>query len=153
MIAVDHMPERCRGFEFESTPLSFTTVDELESGMIGSWEGCVTTPWVPAYWVDITFRSDGTYSAISTEVLDGQDMNAMYYGSERDAPNKRWAVVDLTDSGTGAGQIDIVWDEHNETVRDELRNVELMADKLRFDFLHFQRYGPVTFELRRSPDT
>ena len=58
-------------------------------------EGCVTTPSVVPYWVEFTLRSDGTYSAVSSERLDGQEMNAMYYGTEEDSPNKRWALNDI----------------------------------------------------------
>ena len=150
ILARDNLPERCLGFKFAGGPLSFTTFDELESGMIGTWEGCVRTPWVLPYWVDITFRSDGTYSAVSPERLDGQDMNAMYYGTEEDTPNKRWALNDIQDSGKGVGQIDIAWAEHSDTNRDELRNIELMGDELRFELFHMDQYGPLTFELQRT---
>ena len=118
--------------------------------MVGSWAGCVTTPWLPPYWVDFTFRSDGTYGAESTEVLDGSDMIAMYYGTDRDKPNKRWDLTDVLDDGRGVGRIDIAWDEHDGTNQDELYGVELMGDRLRFDFFHFGQYGPVTFELHRT---
>jgi hypothetical protein len=148
--ARDNLPERCLGFEFAGGPLSSTTFNDLESGMIGTWAGCVTTPWVLPYWVDFTFRSDGTYSAVSPERLDGQEMNAMYYGTEEDTPNKRWALNDIQDSGKGVGQIDIAWAEHSGTTRDELRNIELMGDQLRFELFHMDVYGPLTFELHRS---
>jgi len=150
IFARDNLPERCLGFDFVGRPLSSSTLESLESGMIGSWEGCVTTPWVPAYWVDFTFRSDGTYSAVSGEQLDGQVMNAMYWGTEADSQGKRWALNDIEDSGKGLGQIDIAWAEHSDTNRDELRNIELMGDQLRFELIHMGEYGPVTFELHRT---
>jgi len=148
--AFDRLPERCHGWEFGDAPLSATTLDALEDGMIGSWIGCVTTPWVPPYWVDLTFRSDGTYSAVSTEVLDEWEMIAMYYGTDRDKPNKRWALTDIDDSGSGVGRIEIAWDDHDHTNPDELRNVELMGDQLRFELIHLGEYGPVTFEVHRT---
>ena len=92
----------------------------------------------------------GTYSAASPERLDGQEMNALNYGTDDDTPNKRWALNDIQDSGKGVGQIDIAWAEHSGTTRDELRNIELMGDQLRFEFFHMQVYGPLTFELRRT---
>jgi hypothetical protein len=150
MGAIDGLPERCRGHEFINAPPSATSFEELESGMIGSWEGCVDTPWVPTYWVDVTFRPDGTYRALSTEVLDGQDMNAMYYGTEGDRPSKRWAIDGIRPSGLGVGQIDIAWEGHDDVNRGDLRNIELMEDQLRFEFFHRGQYGPLIFELHRT---
>jgi len=118
--------------------------------MVGTWQGCVTTPgWVPKYWVTMTFRSDGTYSARSDDVLDGQDMIAMYYGMDEDSPNKVWHLVDVHDDGTASGTIDIVFDVGSVN-RDEIRQIRLMGDKLQFEYWHFKTYGPVLFQLKRS---
>jgi len=145
--AIDGLPERCRGFEFVDAPPSAVTFDELDSGMVGSWEGCVGTPWLPSYWVDVTFRPDGTYSAASPEVLDGREIIAMYYGTDGDRPKKRWALNGVQPSGLGVGQIDIAWEGHDDINRGDLRNIELMGDQLRFEFFHRGEYGPLIFEL------
>jgi hypothetical protein len=147
--AADGRPERCLGFDFQPSAITVSTLAELRDGIVKTWQGCVTTPWVPVYWVTITFRADGTYSAVSTEVLDGQQMIAMYYGIDDDSPNKKYQLNDLQDNQQGIGDIDIVFGPGSPT-RDDLRHITLMGDKLSFEFFHFGIYGPVTFRLNRS---
>jgi len=101
------------------------------------------------YNVMVRFNADGTYSAVSDEVLDGTEMIALYYGMGEDSSKKRYALTDLQASGLGIGEIDVVFDV-GTTVRDELRNVRLMGDKLEFEMFHFGEYGPVTFQLHRA---
>src|SRR5262249_15221344 len=136
---------------FPTGPITASTLDEFNAGMVGTWQGCVTTPtgWVPKYWVTMTFRSDGTYSARSDEVLDGQHMIAMYYGTDEDSPDKVWHLVDVHADGTASGTIDIVFDVGSVN-RDDIRQIRLMGDKLQFEYWHFNTYGPVIFQLKRS---
>ena len=147
--AADGKPEQCAGFDFPESEVSVATLAELQAGMIGSWEGCVTTPWVPTYHVTVTLRSDGTYSAMTTEAPDGISEPAFYYGSDEDSPEKRYWINDLQDDLEGTGEIDVYFGPGN-VVRDELRNIRLMGDQLRFEFFHFRVYGPLTFELSRT---
>jgi len=146
---VDGLPERCLDVTFDTGPITVDSLSSLKAGMIGSWRGCVTTPWVPVYGVDVVFRRDGTYSAISGESLDGQRMLAMYYGSDADSPQKRYEVLDLQDSLNGVGQIDI-WFGPDNVNRSDLRNIKLMGDLLEFEFFHRGDYGPLTFQLERQ---
>src|SRR5262249_54620823 len=116
-------PTRCADVAFTTSPITASTLDEFEAGIVGTWQGCVTTPgWVPKDWVTMTFRSDGTYSARSDDVLDGQDMIAMYYGMDEDSPNKVCHLVDVHDDGTASGTIDIVFDVGSVN-RDEIRQI------------------------------
>jgi hypothetical protein len=147
--AMDGKPEACRDFEFSRDAITPASFDELASGMAGTWIGCVTTPWTPMYNVMVRFNADGTYSAVSDEILDGTEMIALYYGMDEDSSKKRYALTDLQASGLGIGEIDVVFDV-GTTVRDELRNVRLMGDKLEFEMFHFGEYGPVTFQLHRA---
>ena len=80
----DGNQEACRGFEFVRGEISVSSYEELTAGIVGTWIGCVTTPWTPMYEVTVTLRGDGTYSATSAEVLDGTPMTAMYYGTDDD---------------------------------------------------------------------
>jgi len=152
VLAVDGLPERCLGFDFERGAISATTVSELASGMVGSWSGCADTPWTPVYWVDFTFRADGGYSAVAGEVLDGSEMRATYYGLEADHPGKQWFVLEMID-GEGFGRLDIV-DEPQLTVLDmDLRSIRLMGDTLTFELFHVTHewdYGPLVFRLIRN---
>ena len=147
--AMDRRPEKCLGFDFAASKITVSSLEELNDGIIGTWQGCVTNPWVPTYWVTMTFRADGTYSAVSTEVLDGQEMIAMYYGMDEDSPAKKYELNDLQANLKGVGDIDVVFDQGSVN-RDDLRNVALMGDKLQFDYVHAGVYGPLTFRLHRS---
>ena len=110
----------------------------------------MTVPWTPPYWVDFTFRADGTYSAKSPESFDGVQMVAMYYGIDADSPSKRYRLNDLQDNQQAIGDIDIVFDvDATSANRDDLRHITLMGDKLKFELFHALVYGPVTFQLTR----
>jgi hypothetical protein len=150
VIAMDGLPEACKGFDFARDDITATSYDELTAGVVGSWTGCVTTPWTPMYAVAVTLRADGTYSATTSEVLDGNRMIAMYYGSDDASPAKTYAINDFQASRLGLGQIDVTFgDGSGSVVRDDLRNVRLMGDKLEFEMFHMGTYGPLTFELNR----
>ena len=148
-MGIDGRPEACRDFEFSRSDISVDTYEDLTAGAVGTWEGCVTTPWVPMYRVTVVLREDGTYSAKSGEVLDGQEMLALYYGTDDDDSSKVYAINDLQDSRLGVGQIDISFGP-GSAIRDSLRNVRLMGDKLEFEVFHFEKYGPITFQLYRQ---
>ncbi len=124
--AADGKAERCLGFAFTPSTITVSTLAELSAGIVGDWQGCVTTPWMVPYWVDVTFRADGTYSANSPESFDGVDASATYYGTDTDSPKKRYQLNDLQDNMQGIGDIDIVFDV--DTVnRDDLRHITLMG--------------------------
>jgi hypothetical protein len=149
IVAADGAPERCADWAFPEDPVSISTIDELTAGMVGSWHGCVDTPWMPTYWVDLTFRADGTYSSVVGEVLDSFPVPAVYYGTDADDPDKRWRVDDLQASGLGVGIIDIVFDGDSVN-RDPISGIRLMGDQLQFELMHHARYGPLVFQLIRG---
>jgi hypothetical protein len=141
-------PEACRGFAFPAAPITVGSLAELQSGFQGTWIGCVTTPWEPRYWVTITFRDDGTYSAASQANQLGNWQPAFYYGTDEDSPAKLYELNDLQDSLKGIGQIDIVFSADSIN-RGELRNIKLMGSQLEFEFFHRGEYGPLTYRLYR----
>jgi hypothetical protein len=148
-VAHDGQPEACKGFEFVRDDITALSFDDLASGVVGTWTGCATTPWTPMYKVRFVLRADGTYSATSGEGLDGVRMIALYYGMDRDSSLKRYALTDMQASGLGLGEIDVDFGS-GSVVRDELRNIRLMGDKLEFEMFHFGQYGPITFRLNRA---
>lgn len=148
VLAADGQPERCADFDFPSGTVAVTTAEELAAGMVGHWSGCVTTPWVPVYWVYFTFRMDGGYSAHADEVLDDMNPPALYYGTDADAPRKVWRVLEFAD-GLGAGEIVIVFGS-GSTNTDDLLKIRLMGDALSFEMIHHDRYGPLVFRLIRA---
>jgi hypothetical protein len=147
VVAMDGRPEACEGFEFVRDDITAATYEELTVGIVDAWHGCVSTPWTPMYEVTFTFNADGTYSAYTHEELDGVRMIALYYGTDEDSPLKKYAITDYQASRLGIGEIDIYFG--TGTVRDSLRNVRLMGDKLEFEMFHMDRYGPLTFKLSR----
>lgn len=146
----DRQPKLCAGFGFLNSSITAGSFEQLREGIVGTWRGCVSTPWVPAYYVTMTFNADGTYSAVSYESLDGQEMNAMYYGTEENDARKKYAINDYEAAQTGRGEIDIVFANTNSVNRGDLRNVKLMGNKLSFEFFHRSQYGPLTFQLYRQ---
>jgi hypothetical protein len=141
------VPGACDSFAF--TPATAVTVHslaELEDGIVGTWVGCLTTPWVPRYWVTITFRADGTYSGYAEESA-GEP--AFYYGTDEDMSEKLYELNDLEDDLEGVGQIDIVFWEGN-TNRGDLRNIRLTGNELEFEFFHRGEYGPLLYQLYRA---
>lgn len=148
-IAMDGKPEACRDFEFDRGEISVGSYEELTAGIVGTWKGCVTTPWTPMYEVTVTLREDGTYSATTDEVLDGTRMIALYYGTDADDPSKLYAINDFQDSKLGVGQIDVAVGP-KPAMRDSLRNIRLMGDQLEFEMFHMEQYGPITFQLYRQ---
>ncbi|OGL35494.1 hypothetical protein A3F05_00005 [Candidatus Saccharibacteria bacterium RIFCSPHIGHO2_12_FULL_47_17] len=147
----DGLPEACRNFAFTDSAVTANNYDDLKNGVIGLWAGCVTTPWVPKYYVTMTLMPYGIYSAVSNEVMDFSEANAMYYGSEADNPYKQYSIKDFQSNRTGTGEIDITWDAtSSQTSRGSLKNIKLMGNKLSFEFFHFHQYGPVTFQLYRQ---
>ena len=146
-IGADSQPELCRDFEFVEGPISVTTLQELSDGMVGTWEGCVDTPWVPVYFVTIDFRADGTYSADAPERLDGEEMIPFYWGPlDEGSASKRYTIDDLQDSLKGLGEIQ-VWDDP-EGRGLELHDIRLMGDQLEFDVFNGD-YGPLLVRLSR----
>jgi hypothetical protein len=149
VVAADGRPEKCLGYAFATSEITASSLGGLADGIVGTWQGCVTTPWVPVYWVTMTFRADGTYSASASEILDEERTVAMYYGIDDDSPLKTYSLDDLQANGKGRGTIDIDFGQGSVN-RDDLRNVALMGDELQFEFWHRATYGPLTFQLKRS---
>ena len=149
-IARDGKPEACRDFEFVRGEISVSSYEELTAGIVGTWKGCVTTPWTPMYEVTVTLREDGTYSATS-------DRGPRWHRHDRHVlrlrrGRSREAVRDQRLPGQPTrGRSDRRRRLGSEPgVRDELRNVRLMGDQLEFELFHMDDYGPVTFQLYRQ---
>ena len=147
-------PDACTDLPFEYSSITVSSFADLQAGVVDSWAGCVFTPWVPPYWVTVTLRDDGTYSAhalVNAFVDPGQP--AFYYGTDEDSPFKQYAVLDFQESGLGIGQIDIYFFPGSVN-RGDLRNIRLMGDQLEFEFFHRSQYGPLTYRLYRigTPD-
>jgi hypothetical protein len=138
----DQLPEQCRDFQFTAG-----TVDNsnLKSGIVGVWEGCTSqfSFWPPTY-VRIEFRSDGSYSAVSNEVLDGLNMWGVIGYSDDDHSDKTY-IVNNSDS---AGTLYIPAMHSNVVVSKPLNNIKLMGNKLSFDLYYSS--SAATYRLERK---
>ncbi len=147
--AIDQQPELCRGFSFTPGPISISSLAELRAAIAGTWSGCVTSPYAhtPAYQATVTFRGDGTYDAMSVDVIDGDEMDALYWFPDRSSPDKRFALDEVSPDLQGHGRIDLVKADGG-VLPGDLRAVRLMNDRLMFE-LYNGTAGPLTFQLRR----
>jgi hypothetical protein len=146
----DQRPERCAGFNFSETAPTATSRADLETKIVGTWKGCVTTPWLPTYEITIVFNADGTYVTTSTETLDGVQPLALYFGIDGADPQKRYAITGFDADGIGTGSIAFVRALGDPAYTDELTDIKLMGDKLSFQFLDMGQYGPVKAQLYRQ---
>lgn len=150
-MVADGQPEKCKNFSYvKPTRSSVANLSELTTSFIGTWSGCVDTPWTADYFVTVTFNNDGTYIAESTEVLDTFDFAGGFYIYSITGPhsNKKYGVQSYQ-NGLGQGFIDIVHPNNTTIQRGDMRNVVLSDDKLTFDFYHQSQYGPLIFKLNR----
>ena len=150
ILARDNLPERCLGFEFAGGPLSFTTLDELESGMIGNVGGCVTTVR--------SARLGGRQLPVRRHIQRGVAGAARRPGDERDVLRDRGRHAEQalgTERHPGQRK-GCRADRHRvgRTTRTRTATscatIELMGDQLRFEVFHMHEYGPLTFELHRT---
>lgn len=126
-------------------------LEAIRKGVIGKWKGTVTTPWIPAYEVEMEFRGDGTYSARVVAQPEGSTTSALYYGTDAESPLKTWLLDDVKANGDAVGEIQVYFDP--TTTVDELRHLRLGegGGTLSFEIWHFAIYGPVRFDLVRAP--
>jgi len=120
----------------------------VKNGLIGTWTGTVTTPWLPPYHVTFTFDSYNHYSA---KALDGNGSPALYYGTDNDSPLKRYDITDIQANGDATGTIDVCF-EVSDCGRNKLQAIQLSADlsRLKFYFNYVEQYGPLQYDLQRT---
>jgi hypothetical protein len=121
----------------------------VKTGVIGTWTGTATTPWVPAYHVTFTFDSYTHYSAKAAP--DANGVPALYYGTDDDTPNKRYGITDIQANGDATGTIDVCFDVGGCN-RSKLQAIQLSADlsRLKFYFMFRDETGPLEYDLTRS---
>jgi hypothetical protein len=145
----DKQPRLCKDYSFETSPTTVTSISELNTGIIGRWEGCVKNPWVPyAYWIEIEFKQDGSYTTKSMEKLDGRHPVSLYYNNDDPSALKRYRILNLYGENIGGGELDI---SHGTTAAiGTLREIKLMGNRLYMEFFHKGEYGPIEFRLNKK---
>jgi hypothetical protein len=124
----------------------------VRNGVIGTWTGTATTPWVAPYPVTFTFDS---YSHYSAKCLQSGCI-ALYYGTDEDSPLKQYDITDIQANGDADGTIDLVYNASgpaDSPTQEDLKGISLSADtsRLQFYFMHFGEYGPLQYDLQRDP--
>jgi hypothetical protein len=140
-------------------PSDVAVLARFQTGVLGSWLGTATTPsgwtWSTAT-VEFTFFCDGHYHArcLSAEGLSPDSCVALYYGTDADSAEKTYDIYDVgVAAGTATANIDVVFDTSNSVTHDKLNAIALddAADRLAFDLIHLNQYGPVHYDLQRAP--
>lgn len=127
--------------------------DCLADGMVGLWQGTVTTPWGPAYRAQLELRADGTYAT----TCSGECNATFYYGTDGDGDGRRYELLDLTADERGVGRLRVAF-RGGARQWGSLEAADLSADenRLRFEFWNVWargRYGPVELDLTRQPSS
>ncbi|MDB4970386.1 MAG: hypothetical protein JWN44_6075 [Myxococcales bacterium] len=115
----------------------------VQYGMVATWRGTATSPWVAPYQVEIAFAADGTYLARTT---DGSGQQPFYY--DKDPEHDRYEVVDLQPNGKATGNLYLEW----LSSADALAQIALDDNltHLTFEYSHFGA-GPVVYDLACTP--
>jgi hypothetical protein len=148
-----HVPGPC------IEPAADAALARFQTGVVGSWVGTATTPtgwtWARAT-VEFTFFCDGHYHArclVAEGGLDPTYCVALYNGTDDDNPQKTYEIYDVRSDGKATAHIVVYFDISNTTTRDELEAIDLAAagDRLAFDLIHLDQYGPLHYDLQRVP--
>lgn len=122
----------------------------VKNGIIGTWTGTVTTPWLPPYHVTFTFDSYSHYAAKAAP--DGNGNPALYYGDDGDSPDRRYGITDIQANGDAKGTIDVCFDVSGCNNLSSMEAIKLSADLSRLSFYIMYRYesGPLQYDLTRA---
>ena len=120
----------------------------IRDGMVGTWMGKQSNPWIASYQVRITFTSDGRYSGHCAQASCPSAV--FYYGSDEDTSLKTYNLIDLHQDGTAYGRIALYFglNNANSEILDEVF-VSLDGQHLTFQFWNGD-YGPLVFDLMRE---
>lgn len=151
LLVADNLPEECLDYDFTAPDTTTTNLSDFQDAFVGTWVGCVDTPWWTTYFVTIRFDDDASYNAWSSEKLDGNISYGGFYSYSiaGEDSNKIYGITSLQ-NGLGQGFLDIAHPNGSTVQRGDLRNIRLDANTLKFDFYHRQKYGPLTFMLERQ---
>lgn len=123
------------------------------AAVVGTWQGVVTTAWMPEYPVHIEFRADGGYSS-SCDVANAC-CTALYWGTDADSELKRYVIDSVQRGGTLAGEIAMVWCYPDTGCyvgwSGTLANIDYDAsgNRIHFDLINANACCPVHVELER----
>jgi len=142
----------CDNQSFSITNGDFTT-SEVNSKLVGQWEGCSSNPWTKPYQVKFNFAADGGYISQNTEKVTNPTTKrtnvALYYGTDKDIAEKTYSISNKLSTGEFSGKINIC-DGYGNNIMSEIRSMKMSADgnTLYFEVL-YRGYGPMKYILTR----
>jgi hypothetical protein len=116
----------------------------LAVGMVGAWVGTQTSPWEPVRQVVIELHADGSYSAS----CEGGGCMPFYYGEFCPRDRGYWRL-NAGNALAAFGEIRIFYEIAGTSTTEGLRQIRLEGEVLTFEQWHFERHGPIVFELER----
>jgi hypothetical protein len=128
-------------------------LDRIRKGMVGTWIGVHSDPWVSPFKVTIVFGANGVYTGHCAQGVCPAPV--FYYGVDDDSPAKTYQLQSLNlGDRSASGIINIVFDAAGTDVtQGSIEEVDLSTDGSRLTFQFWAtwngRYGPVRFDLTR----
>jgi hypothetical protein len=114
-------------------------------GFAAEWRGTATSPWVAPYTVDITFNTDGTYSAQTLDYSGvGYDVTPFYYGDSLGTNAGIYQVENLLSDGDATGRITVFTNQYDDLAQIRFNDT---LTHLHFQYFHDVTYGPIVYEL------
>jgi hypothetical protein len=129
-----------------SDPTLTSTADLaiVRQNLIGTWKGTMNCPWWPTTLVTVEFLSDGTYRCSSQTA----NQTAMYYGSDTDTPEKKYTILS-TQAQFASMDFELVFGPGDDVI-EHVDDLTVDSSSLHFSFLHFDKYGPIVYDLQRQ---
>ncbi len=136
---------------FDAVQYPVQKFTELKDAMIGTWQGCVSTPWEDPTLVQLSFKTDGTYTSKLLDTSKSKFGSALYYGTDDNHPSKQYEIYDVQDNGLASGDINIYFDS-GSTTTSLFYDLKSSGNHLEFSFLHRNQYGPLEVQLTKTSD-
>jgi hypothetical protein len=117
------------------------TISDYQNSIVGTWIGNEKTPWINPINIEVTFRSDGTYT--SKSLVPGYV--AFYYGDDNEV--NPYSIFDINADGSATGTLA----RFDGSCIGSLKYIKFSDDLnvLKFDFYHLNQNGQLRYELTR----
>lgn len=117
------------------------SISDYQSNIVGKWIGYRTCPWTSPINVEVTFNSNGTYTAKTLT----PGYTAFYYGS--DDETNSYTIYDIYADGSAEGTIG----RFNDSNIGGLKFIKFSENLnvLNFEFWHRNQYGPLKYILTK----
>lgn len=119
-------------------------MDAFRARMVGHWRGWVWTPWVAPYPVELWFEESGLL-----RVRSRTSDPVLYWGDDRDDPERGWRIDDLQASGLARGSLTVVFGSGAQPIALERAQTSAEGARMTFQLTFRGEYGPLDYVLER----